>query len=293
MTSPGTLKRRRATDYSHIEPLPDPPREMDMNQRRRIRAFDGILIAYFAHRGDVLVSGEGYLRHNGSDANERLAPDCVVVFGVDPDAIEARNGYVISEVGKPPDFVLEVGSRATGHNDYTVKRVAYAGYLVPEYWHFDHTGGRFHGVALWGGVLADGEYVPVEIVHEPGGLIWGRSEVLGLDLCWDDGELRFRDPSTGEFLPTPEERRSAQESAEAQAEEAEARAEQDRRDRLVAEAWAERERAARQAAEARTEEERTDRIASDAQAQRDRDARIAAEARAAYLEAELRRLRGE
>ena len=300
MTSPGTLKRRRATDYSRIEPLPDPPREIDMEQYEDSLYAGYSLKWYFGGRDDVLVSGEGYLRYNGSNANERLAPDCVVAFGVDPLAIVARNGYVISEVGKPPDFVLEVGSRATGHKDYTVKRVAYAGYLVPEYWHFDHTGGRYHGVALWGGVLVDGEYVPVEIVHEPDGLIWGHSEVLGLDLCWDDGELRFRDPSTGEFLPTPEKARAALIEAGAQAEQdrrdrhiAEARAERDRRDRLVAEAWAERERAARQAAEARTEEERTDRIASDAQAQRDRDARIAAEARVAYLEAELRRLRGE
>ena len=135
-----------------------------------------------------------------------------------PDAIEARNGYVISEVGKPPDFVLEVASRGTGSRDYVEKREGYAGYGVREYWRFDHTGGRYHDAALAGDVLVEGEYEPVEIVGEPDGLIWGHSEALGLDLCWDDGELRFRDPLTGEFLPTPEERRAAQESAEARAE---------------------------------------------------------------------------
>ena len=279
MTTQVSPKRRRATDYSQIEQLPDPPREPDMNQRRRVRSVDGILIPYYSDRGDVLVSGDGYLRYIGSNANERLAPDCVVAFGVDADAIEARNGYVISEVGKPPDFVLEVASRSTGRNDYTVKRVGYAGYNVREYWHFDHTGGRYHRVALWGGVLVDGEYVPVEIVHEPDGLIWGHSEVLGLDLCWDDGEIRFRDPRTGEFLPTPAERRVTQEAAQAYAEEVEERAEQERVDRLAAEARAERERAERLAAEARAERERVD--------------RLAAEARAAALEAELRRLRGQ
>ena len=30
------------------------------------------------------------------------------------------------------------------------------------------------------------------IVHESDGLIWGHSAVLGLDLCWDAGELRSR-----------------------------------------------------------------------------------------------------
>ena len=59
-------------------------------------------------------------------------------------------------------------------------------------------------------------------------LIWGHSEVLGLDLCWREGELRFRDPSTGKFLLTPEEQQAARI-------EAEARAEQERSDRLAAE----------------------------------------------------------
>ena len=127
----------------------------------------------------------------------------MVVFGVDPDAIESRNGYVIGEVGKPPDLVLEVGTRSTGRDDYTVKRDAYLGYGVPEYWRFDHIGGRYHVSALAGDLLVDGEYRPVEIVHEPDGLVWGHSEVLGLDLCWDAGELRFRDPGSGEFLLTP------------------------------------------------------------------------------------------
>ena len=279
MTTQVSPKRRRTTDYSQIEPLPDPPREPDMEQYEDSLYAGYGLKWYFGGRDDVLVSGEGYLRYNGSSANERLSPDCVVAFGVDPRAIVARNGYVISEVGKPPDFVLEVASRSTGWKDHTVKRAAYARYLVHEYWHFDHTGGRYHGVALWGGVLVDGEYVPVQIVYEPDGLIWGRSEVLGLDLCWKDGELRFRDPRTGEFLPTAREAQAALIEAETRAE--------------LSDARAERDRAARQAAEARAEEERTDRLVSDAQAQRDRDARIAAEMRVAYLEEELRRLRGK
>ena len=218
MTTRSSLKQSKTVDYSHLEPLPDPPREPDMQQRRRVRSVDGILIPYFADRGDVLVSGDGYLRHDPTNERERLAPDCVVAFGVDADAIEGRNGYVISEVGKPPEFVLEVASRSTGRRDYTVKRDGYAGYGVREYWRFDHTGGGFHDAALAGDILVAGEYRPVEIVRESDGLIWGHSEVLGLDLCWDEGELRFRDPSTGEYLPTPAERRMSQEAAEARAE---------------------------------------------------------------------------
>ena len=224
MTTRISLKRRQTVDYSHIEPLPDPPREPDMQQFESLVYFAASLLAYFADRDDVLISGEGYLRHIGSNANERLAPDCVVAFGVDPKLIVARNGYVISEVGKPPEFVLEVASRSTGRNDYTVKREGYAGYEVREYWRFDHTGGRYHDAALAGDVLVNGEYEPAEIVQEPDGLIWGHSEVLGLDLCWDNGDLRFRDPSNGEFLPTAGDERAARVEAEAWAEAAEARA---------------------------------------------------------------------
>ena len=53
--------------------------------------------------------------------------------------------------------------------------------------------------------------------------------MLGLDLCWLEGELRFRHPSTGEFLLTPVEQQAARTDAEAQAE-------QERSGRLAAEA---------------------------------------------------------
>ena len=33
-----------------------------MQQRRRTAAFDAILMAHFAYRNDVLISGDGYLR---------------------------------------------------------------------------------------------------------------------------------------------------------------------------------------------------------------------------------------
>ena len=222
MTTRTTLKPQVA-DYAHLEPLPDPPREPDMRHNDHLVDAQTVLKVHFAGREDVLVSGQGYLRHEPYNDAERLAPDCVVAFGVNPAGIVSRNGYVISEVGKPPDFVLEVASRSTGRRDYTVKREGYAGYGVTEYWRFDHTGGRFHAAALAGDVLVGGRYQPVEVVEEPGGLKWGASEVLGLHLCWDDGELRFRDPATLEFLPTALEIQAAREAERAARVAAEAR----------------------------------------------------------------------
>ena len=205
MTTKGIAKPTASGKYAHIVPLPDPPREPDMQQNMRLLDFGSIVRYHFAHRSDVLVCGEGYLRYNGDNDAEQFVPDCVVTFGVDPGAIVARNGYVISEVGKPPDFVLEVASRSTGRRDYTVKREGYAAYGVREYWRFDHTGGDFHDTALAGDTLVGDRYEPLDIHHDPDGLIWGHSPVLGLDICWENEQIRLRDPATGEFIPTPEE----------------------------------------------------------------------------------------
>ena len=181
--------------------LPDPPKTPDMRQRTQLTKIDVMLQAHFSERGDVLVSGEGYLRHNGTNASERLAPDCVVAFGVDPKAVVRRNGYVISEVGKPPDLVIEVASKSTGTRDYTIKREGYERYRAREYWRSDESGGRWHDAALAGDILVDGVYVPIPITQDEDGRFWGYSEVLDLHLCWDDGQLRFFDAKSESFLP--------------------------------------------------------------------------------------------
>ncbi len=225
MTSP----KAKAKDY--LAGLPDdwqvpdpPPKEPDMEQHRSVSDFDATLMAHFAHRGDVLIAGGGYLRNDPRDESEIFAPDCMVAFCVDPRAIVSRNGYVIQHAGKPPDFVLEVASRSTGRRDYTVKREGYAGYGVREYWRFDHTGGRYHDAPLAGDTLTVEEYTSVPINRDPDGLAWGHSEVLGLDLCWDNGALRLRDPSAGRFLLKPEELQVELEASQTRAESAEARA---------------------------------------------------------------------
>ena len=48
--------------------------------------------------------------------------------------------------------------------------------------------------------LVESEYFPIELSTTDGGVIWGRSQVLGLDVCWDNGRLRFYDPVAGEYL---------------------------------------------------------------------------------------------
>ena len=266
MTAQTTLAQPHSEDYSHIEPLPDPPREPDMVQRKSLSTLDGTLGTHFAAFNDILLTGEIYVRIDEEDARE-LAPDFIFARQVsDPEGVIRRNGYVISEVGKPPNLVLEVGSRSTGRRDYTVKREGCAALGIREYWRFDPSGGEYHDAPLAGDTLVDGEYVPIEVVAESDGRLWGYSEILELELWWEEETLRFRDPASGQFLLTPQELYERAETAENRASTAEARAEEERTGRLTAEARAE-------TAEFRAQEEEA--------------------ARLAELEDELRRLRGE
>ena len=61
-------------DYSHLEPLPDPSRNYDMQQLDSLLTAVATLQAYFANRNAALISGEAYLRHDAANESERLAP---------------------------------------------------------------------------------------------------------------------------------------------------------------------------------------------------------------------------
>ena len=207
MTTTKPVSPPRAT--GKLDPpveLPDPPRAPDMQQYEHIANTASILIGHFASRPGTLISGEGFLCYDTRSHDGWLVPDCVVAFEVDPDTITDRNGYVISEVGKPPDFVLEVASRRTGHADYTRKRFGYAHYGVGEYWRFDHTGGQYHDVPLAGDLLVNGQYQPIAMADDRAGkmlgMLSGYSAALDLYLCWDEGQLRFYDPKSDEILMT-------------------------------------------------------------------------------------------
>ena len=197
--SPSERDRR----YEHIEPLPDPPpREpFVVNQFPHSSRANYILSWIYRDRPDVFWGGEGFLCIDTRPGSIRFVPDCMVAFEVDPLYVFARNGYVISEMGKPPEFVMEIGSRTTGRVDVGRKREGYASFGVPEYWRFDETGGDYHGQPLAGDRLVDGVYHPIPLHHEPDGAIWGHSAILGLDIYWQDKKLRIKDPATGEFFP--------------------------------------------------------------------------------------------
>lgn len=149
-------------------------------------------------------------------------PDMLIALGVNPEAARVSNGYIVSEQGKPPDFVLEVASPRNAREDETTKRRYYHEMGVAEYWLFDHTGGELYASGLAGDRLTEQGYQPIPIYATSDGGLRGHSQMLKLDLCWENGELRFRDPATHQYLTTHLEERMLRAQAEAERDAAQA-----------------------------------------------------------------------
>ena len=193
------------------------------------------LIQYLGNPDTTLVTADFWLAQGPRPGTTGLRrPDLLIAFDVNPAAYKATRGYLITEQGKPPDFVMEVASESTASVDVVQKRAEYAALGIPEYWRVDETG-EFHGERLAGDRLVDGKYEPIPIAELPDGSLQGYSAVLNLYLRWervqgDEGLLGWYDPDTGQHIPTLiDERearlqeREARLRAEARADSAEAR----------------------------------------------------------------------
>ena len=192
------------------------PQPDAMQQEESIADAFSVIRRYLRGRPGVLISSDTPVYYNDADGWTRyFRPDCYVAFGVNPMTIRGRNGYFIDEVGKPPDFVLEVGSKSTYRHDLGRKRDLYARLGIEEYWRFDKTGGDFYGEPLVGERLVNEEYQRFPIHQNETGEVWSHSPLLGLDLCWQSGLIRFYNPATGRYLHTPEESEDAREASEA------------------------------------------------------------------------------
>ncbi len=209
-----------------------------------------LLRARFDGLPDVFISGLLYICYDINDGNRRLQPDCFISFDVDSEAIRQNlPNYWIWEVGKSPDFVMEIASPSTASNDLGYKRDKYAELGISEYWRLDPTGGELYGQPLVGERLIDGEYQPYNLHTEQDGTVWSRSELLHLDFYWypDEEEFDVFDPETGRTIDPIEVEREARQAAEY-------RAEVEREARQVAEYRVDAERGARLDAEARERE---------------------------------------
>ena len=182
------------------EPLPD-----GFEQEPEFTEIVGTVRGFFRGRPDVIVSGDTFVYYE-EGTQRRVAPDCYVAFGVSAADIPPYNSYLIWRMGKPPDFVLEIGSKSTARVDTGPKRILYARIGIGEYWCYDPTDDSKHyGAKLIGERLSGGEYVRLPMGRMPDGSPWGHSPTLGLDLCWTAEILRFHDPAARLYLPTRKE----------------------------------------------------------------------------------------
>lgn len=193
-------------------------------QERMLDRIKRLLVELYEGRSDVFVSGAFYICYDITDGNRRLQPDCIIVFDVDAEAVRYNlPNYWIWEVGKPPDFVMEVASPTTASNDLGRKRDMYAELGITEYWRFDPTGGEYYGKPLAGERLVAGEYQPYELRAEPDGSVRGYSELLGVEFHWDGEDFDVLDAETGMTIDKRATAEVRAEAAEARAEAAEAR----------------------------------------------------------------------
>ena len=180
------------------------------------------LARHFGNPDTTVVLGEVPVGWNVRRRRGLRIPDLTIAFDVDRAGVIYDKGYSIEERGKPPDFVLEVASPTTAENDYTVKRVDYAAFGVPEFWRFDPTDGDLYDAGLAGDRLVDGAYQPICVTRVDDAHFSGHSEALGLDVCREDGQLRWYDPTAERYLLTFDEEAEARVAAEERVRELEA-----------------------------------------------------------------------
>jgi Uma2 family endonuclease len=189
-----TTKTTQEVDY----PTSDgkPMAETDWH-RDLMNALIQTLAVYYAADPMVYVSGNLLVFYKPGNRRRHLSPDVFVVKGV---AKHQRPNYLIWEEGKGPEVVIELTSQSTREDDVEDKYELYQDTLrVPEYFLFDPLGDYLQP-ALQGHRLRRGRYEPITQVE-------GRlpSKVLGLHLEGNGRELRLHNPTTKQWLPTPQE----------------------------------------------------------------------------------------
>ena len=193
--------------------LPDEREEVIDGMFQNPNLLEAVAILKVRYKDDptVFVDAGTVICYNPENLNDRVFPDCYVAFGVPAGAIFAQNGYLIWQVGKAPEFALEVASESTARRDITFKRELYERIGVQEYWRFDPSGGDYYGEPIAADRMVEGSHKPVELVVNDAGMLSGYSEVLGLWLCVEElmhpiadhirmNRLLFYDSDAGAYL---------------------------------------------------------------------------------------------
>ena len=207
---------------------PEGPRvpEGDMQTRRRMELVLALRHWYAGRDGieGAWVCCDINVYYKEGDPKVVVAPDVAVAFGVDVAAVENNTIYKVWEAGSAPCFALEIASRKTVRTDVYVKPAKFAELGVQEYWRLDPTGGELLDPPLQGERHHAGRWAPIEVMPEGPNGLRGRSDALGLDLCWRPPKLRLWDLAAGAWLPDPDDLAAGRMAAEDRASQAEERA---------------------------------------------------------------------
>ena len=143
-----------------------------MLQHREQRAMLDLLDAYFADDGDspdVFVDYDSNICWDPTNLRRHVSPDVYIAFGVDAKAIRERLIYLPWEVGKPPDFAMEIASPSTAKEDVKDKPRIYEWKIkAQELWMHDPSGGRYYKFPLKGFKMVDGKYQEIELTTGAG-----------------------------------------------------------------------------------------------------------------------------
>ena len=213
MTTP-----RLKQELSHTHPHPvhypiddDEPLAESEYQLFPITYAHAALTTWFEADPTTWVGSDMFLYYEEGVPTRVVAPDVFVVTRTHKR--HKRDIFQTWIEGRVPEFVLEITSRTSVHNDRVTKYGLYESLGVREYWLYDPTEEGLLLPRLQGNVLDGGEYKSVEVVEESGKYV-GVSEVLGLELHAEGDWFRFFDPASGEYLPDSQENQRALVEAE-------------------------------------------------------------------------------
>ncbi|WP_373542587.1 Uma2 family endonuclease [Chamaesiphon sp.] len=154
----------------------------------------GILLAHLKGQ-QATVLADQFLYYAQGFPRLRVAPDVMVIFGVEPGG---RDNYKTWEEGQVPAVIFEMTSSGTKNKDDVEKKHLYQSLGVTEYWQFDPRGEwipeKLRGYRLYG--EEEPIYIPVTN---------NRSEVLQLQLAVEDKIIAFYRLDNGvKLLPVEE-----------------------------------------------------------------------------------------
>ncbi len=158
------------------------------------------VLRQFLQGQQATVLANQFLYYAEGNSKLRVAPDVMVIFGVEPGG---RDNYKIWEEGQVPKVIFEITSKSTQNEDLEHKKILYEQLEVQEYWLFDPKG-EWITDQLVGYQLIDDSlqadairhYSPIEDLQ---------SKALNLQLQIEGKLIGFYRLDTGEKLLLPAE----------------------------------------------------------------------------------------